>query len=168
MQEEYISEAIVLMIDSNGDLDKVVSVFTKNFGKIIAKVKSASKITSKLRGHLEPGNLIIARLIFKNKFQLVDVLKQEKLNLNFYDLYLLNKILPEMEQDENLYFKLKNSIFSWFDVLKILGWDPKEANCINCGSKKIFVFDIVSQNFFCQNCLNLNIVKNNKNDLIYL
>lgn len=167
MQEEYISEGIVLDIESNGDLDKIVSVFTKNFGKIIAKVKSANKINSKLRGHIDPGNLIIVRFIFKNKFQLVDVLKEKKLNLNFIDLALLNKLLPEMEQDEHLYFKLKNEIFNWVDILKILGWSPQEASCNSCGSKNIFIFDINSQNFFCKNCY-LNIFKNNKNDLIYL
>lgn len=167
MQEEYISEAIVLKIFSNGDLDKIVSVFTKNFGKIIAKVKSANKISSKLRGHLEPGNLIITRLIFKNKFQLVDALKQEKLNLNFKDLDLLDKILPEMEQDENLYFKLRNDNFNWSEVLKILGWNPKEAYCDNCNSENISIFNINSQKFFCNNCYKY-IGKNNQNDLIYL
>lgn len=167
MQEEYISEGIVLNIESNGDLDKTVSVFTKNFGKIVAKVKSANKINSKLRGHIEPSNLVIARFIFKNKFQLVDILKEKKLNLNFVDLELLNKLLPEMEQEENLYFKLKNETFNWFEILKILGWSPKEASCSNCGVKNIFIFDINSQDFFCGNCY-LNIFKNNKNDLIYL
>lgn len=167
MQEEYISEAIVLTIEPNGDLDCRSSLLTKNFGKITAKVKSAKKITSKLRGHLEPGNLVISRFVFKNNFQLVDVLKQDKLNLNFKDLYLLNKILPEMEEEQNLYLKLKNNDLNWFEILKILGWNPKEAQCFNCGSKNIYAFDIDSQEFFCKNCL-LVISKNFKNELIYL
>jgi recombinational DNA repair protein (RecF pathway) len=167
MQEEYISEAIVLTIESNGDLDCRAALFTKNFGKITAKVKSAKKITSKLRGHLEPGNLVISRFVLKNSFQLVDVLKQSKLNLDFRDLYLLNKILPEMEEEQNLYLKLKNNDFNWMEILKILGWNPKEAKCFNCGSKNIYAFDIDSQDFFCEKCL-LTISKNLKNELIYL
>ncbi|MGB9608748.1 MAG: DNA repair protein RecO [Minisyncoccia bacterium] len=167
MQEEYISEGIVLNLESNGDLDLKISLLTEKFGKMIAKVKSAKKITSKLRGHLEPASLVIARIVFKRNFQLVDVLIKKKLNLNFWDLNLLSKILPEMEPEEKLYFKLKNNNFNWFDILKILGWDPKEAKCFNCGKKNPNVFNIDSQEFVCLDCSS-HIFKNFKNELIYL
>ncbi|MEK7212689.1 MAG: recombination protein O N-terminal domain-containing protein, partial [Patescibacteria group bacterium] len=50
--QEYLSEAVVLDAVPNGDLDLRVHLFTKKFGKLTAKVKSARKITSKLAGHL--------------------------------------------------------------------------------------------------------------------
>lgn len=164
MSYEYISEAIVLSTQTAGDLDLKVSFLTYDFGKIIAKVKSARKLTSKLRGHIEPLNLVLARIVFKNYFQLVDVLKVNSLNLNFYNLFLLDKLLPELEPEKEIYLSLKRNIFNWKDILKILGWDLKEARCNNCSLKNVYVFDINSQKFFCKRCS----FHQPKNDLIYL
>jgi len=164
MTQEYFGEAIVLDLDFNGDMDLRVSLFTLNFGKIIAKVKSARKITSKLRGHIEPANLVLYRIVSKRGFQLVDVLKQKKLNLDIKNLYLLDKILIELENEKNLYFDLKREKFDWNRILKILGWDPKESNCSKCFSKNPKVFHINSQEFFCVSCS----FEIPKNELIYI
>lgn len=164
MAYEYITEAIILDTEPNGDLDLKVSILTYDFGKIIAKVKSARKLTSKLRGHIEPGYLVCSRIVFKNYFQLVDALKIKKLNLDFFNLFLLNKLLPEFELEKEIYLALKKNIFNWKDILKILGWDLKEARCAICSSKDINAFEINSQNFLCKTCSFLKA----KNDLIYL
>ncbi len=165
MNEEYISEGIVLNSEPI-DLDAKVYLLTLNFGKIICSVTSARKITSKLNGHIQPGNLVIARIVLghKNNFKLVDVLKQKKLKLNFLDLYFLNKLLPELEPEIVLYYNLKNENFNWKKILKILGWDPKESKCFFCNSSKIFCFNINLQSFLCENCS----LRFSKNELIYL
>lgn len=164
MSHEYISESIVLYTQPAGDLDLKVSLLTYDFGKIIARVKSARKLTSKLRSHIEPSNLVLSRIVFKNYFQLVDVLKVNSLNLDFYNLFLLDKLLPEAEPEKEIYLALKQNIFHWKDFLKILGWDLKEAWCNDCLSKNIDFFEINSQKFFCEACSS----NKAKNDLIYL
>jgi len=165
MVKEYITKAIVLDTKST-DLDILASLFTFNFGKIICHLKSARKITSKLKGHISSGNLVVARIILGRQggFKLADVLKEKKLNLDFSDLYLLDKLLPELDPEKILYNKLENNEFNWSNILEILGWSPKESQCSICGSFNVFAFNIGSQSFFCQKCS----LRFKKNELIYL
>ena len=63
---EYLSEAVVLDKETSGDLDIRVSMFTKKFGKLKVRAKSARRIVSKLSPHLEPGNVAQVRIIEKS------------------------------------------------------------------------------------------------------
>lgn len=60
---EYCVEALVLGKEDLGEIDGVVELYTAEFGKISAKIKSAKKITSKLSGHLEPFGAAAVRLV---------------------------------------------------------------------------------------------------------
>lgn len=150
---EYVTEAIVLNREENGDLDSRVSLFTRQFGKLIAKAKSARKITSKLSAHLEPGTLTQVRLVEKNGLNITDALSRSRINIGFPDLYKLNMILGEAEPDRKLWQILKEEKFSWKEVLKILGWDPDFAACGICGKEGNLKFFIETQEFFCRACL---------------
>ena len=77
--QEYLSEAVVLDRLANGDLNGRVVFLTKRFGKLVGKARSIRKITSKLSGHLQPGNLVQVRMIEKNGLQIVDALKKSRL-----------------------------------------------------------------------------------------
>lgn len=161
--QEYSTEAIVLDKETNGDLDVRVMLFTKKFGKLIGKAKSARKITSKLSGHLESGNLIQARLVEKGGLQIVDALKKEKLSNAPADFYFLGRLLADAEPESDLWRALTEGNFSWHEVLKILGWDPEFAACSAC-KKRASAFHAKSQEFFCGVCvLNLK-----KEEVIYI
>ena len=149
---EYLSEAIVLDKETNGDLDARVSLFTKKFGKMTAKAKSARRIVSKLSPHLEPGNVIQARLIEKGTLHIVDALKQSRLRTSPGSLYFLNRILADGEPDLRLWRLLLSSDFDWVRTLEILGWDPREAVCSLCAVEKPPVFSVFRQEFFCGKC----------------
>jgi len=149
---EYFSEAVVLDKEPFGEMDVKVSLFTKKFGKIVARAKSARKITSKLSAHLEPGGLVKVRLVEKNGFQAVDALKIAKINISLFNLFLLNKVLAEMEPDFSIWQILVSNDFNWRKILKILGWDPKEAVCSKCGKSRTAAFNFLNQEFFCQMC----------------
>ena len=151
--QEYLSEAIVLNKEANGDLDIRVAFFTKKFGKLKAKAKSARKITSKLSGHLEPGFLSQVRLVEKNGLQVVDALKKSFLDLNLPDLRRLEKILAEGEPDHKIWHMLAQNTLDWEEILKILGWDPAFAHCSHCGKSTPALFDSRNQEFFCRDCL---------------
>lgn len=149
--QEYLSEAVVLGIYPNGDMDARISLFTKKFGKLVAKAKSVKKINSKLAGHLQPGNLVRVRLVEKNGLQAADALKSSRLNIKPMDLYFLNNLLPEAEPDLELWQAITGGLWSWREILRIFGWDPREASCRLCRKPPAY-FHIGDQEFLCSNC----------------
>ncbi len=150
--QEYFTEALVLDKEPNGDLDSRIIILTKNFGKLIAKAKSARRITSKLAGHLEPTNFIKVRLVEKNGLQIVDALKTSRSKIPLADLYFLSQLLAEGEPEPAIWDLLFKKEFSWPKALKILGWDPDSASCASCPAKAAS-FHLKTQEFFCQKCL---------------
>ena len=160
---EYLSEAVVLSREPSGDLDSRFSVFTKRFGKLVGKAKSARKITSKLAGHLEPGNLVFLRIVEKSGLQIVDALKQERAALSHYDLHCLDRLLGEGEPDPALW-QLISRDFGWRKALSLLGWDAREARCETCGKRDPLWFDLGGQRFFCEACAS----KAKKGEVLYI
>lgn len=148
---EYIGEAVVLARDPQGEQDSRVSLFTKRWGKMVAKAVSARKLTSKLSPHLEPGNLALVRLIEKNGLIVADALKKSKTGIGLRELHFLNRMLAETEPDAELWHAMTGGRFSWTNILRILGWDPAEAQCDACG-KAPELFHLARQEFFCRTC----------------
>src|SRR3989338_4837679 len=167
--QEYLSEAIILDFLPNGDLNGRVVFLTKRFGKLVGRVKSIRKITSKLSGHLQPGNLIQLRMIEKNGLQVVDALKKSRLpaqaglGLSLSELRFLGELLAEAEPEFTIWEMLVTRRFSWNTALKILGWDPDFASCAMCAAK-IEAFHPRTQEFFCKNCAS----KLRPDEVIYL
>ncbi|MEK7547153.1 MAG: recombination protein O N-terminal domain-containing protein [Patescibacteria group bacterium] len=149
--QEYLSEAVVLDRLPNGNLDGRVVFLTKRFGKLTGKAKSVRKITSKLSGHLQPGNLIQLRLVEKNGLQVVDALKKSKLSFSPSELRFLGEVLAEAEPEFRIWEMLVAGAFSWSETLRILGWDPNFASCAGCHGT-IDAFHPRTQEFFCKNC----------------
>ena len=147
-----MSEAIVLKKVPLGDCDNRYVLFTRRFGKLAAKAKSARKITSKLAGHLEPGNVIRVRLIEKSGLQIVDALKETRLGVSPENLSLFSDILPDGEAEQALWANCRTGVFAWRGILRTLGWDPEYAACTACDSPKVFSFHGRSQEFFCRQC----------------
>jgi len=165
--QEYLTDAVVLTREPNGDMDSRFSVFTKRYGKFTAKAKSARKITSKLSGHLEPGSISSLRIVEKNGLQIVDALKKNKIAANPRDLCLLSGLLADSEPDLGLWNLICGGVsaprrdigaaagaaeFHWRRILKILGWDPAHAACAICGKSDPAVFDAEALEFFCASC----------------
>ena len=133
--QEYFSDAIVLDRLANGDLDSRIVLFTKHFGKLVAKAKSSRKITSKLSGHLEPGNLVQARLVEKNGLQVVDALKKSRLDVKPADLYFLNQLLAEAEPDSKIWELLIKNQFHWREIFAFdLGIGTATSHTLPLGS----------------------------------
>ncbi|MBI4084997.1 MAG: recombination protein O N-terminal domain-containing protein, partial [Candidatus Liptonbacteria bacterium] len=149
--QEYLSEAIVLDRLPNGDLDGRIVFLTRRFGKLIGKAKSIKKITSKLSGHLQPGNVVQVRLVEKNGLQVVDALKKSRLEFSPAELHFLGEILADSEPEFTIWEMLVGNNFSWEKVLRILGWDPSFASCAACGGQAES-FHSRTQEFFCKDC----------------
>jgi len=150
--EEYVTDAIVLKKGSSGECDGRYTLFSERFGKIFAKAKSSRLITSKLAGHLEPGTVAKVRFIDKGSAQIVDALKASRIDVSPGDLILLRDLLPDLQADPELWSLLMSRPFSWNDVLRTLGWDPRGALCALCRRKALWFF-IPRQEFFCDTCV---------------
>jgi recombinational DNA repair protein (RecF pathway) len=146
---EYVTKAVVLdKATRGGEADARYSFFTERYGKVTAKATSSRKIISKLAGHLEPGTLVAVRIIEQHGTKVVDALKITRVQIGMRSLAALNELLGEWEPDAEMWHELVavvpsatepkgtmlgKATFSWARALAILGWDPREAVCANCG-----------------------------------
>ncbi len=148
--QEYVTDVIVLKKDPLGDMDGRYTLFTKRFGRIMAKAKSSRKITSKLAPHLEPGIMAKVRFIETKGTQLIDALKSGHVSLPLSDLHFLSQLLPDAEPEPALWELLTGGNFTWAAALAILGWDPADAECVECGAKHPTYFYLTRQEFYCR------------------
>ena len=180
---EVITEAVVLDKEDLGEQDSRVFLYTKDLGKIAAKATSARKITSKLAGHLQPFNLITARLISKQNFfdgkgfQLADALSidnsknlksdPELLSEAIKTFDLIRRSIPEGVPDRELWEFLggilnKEAPAHLSNALQILGFDSAYAVCELCDNSKPGYFFPKNNFFVCQSCRAVsNEIKNN-------
>jgi recombinational DNA repair protein (RecF pathway) len=166
---EYASEAIVLNKRPNGNMDTRYAIFTKKFGKMMAKATSARKVTSKLAGHLEPGTVSRVRLIEKNGLRVVDALregmllgdgkphptlplKEEWQAPTLHGLMLLDRLLAEAQPEPFVWAMVRQGQLAWRPILGALGWDPGEATCSACYAIPVSGFSVARQDFFCARC----------------
>jgi DNA repair protein RecO (recombination protein O) len=172
IMREYISEALILDKRESGHQDARYAIFTKKFGKMTAKAKSARKVASKLAGHLEPGTVARVRLIEKNGLQVVDALREgsilagmeskpiqpssggeeESVRPALHDLSLLGRLLAEAEPEPFIWAMVQQGKFDWRSVVSSLGWDPGEAACSVCRASPVAGFSVACQDFFCARC----------------
>ena len=110
---EFTVEAIVLGLEEVGEYDRRFFLYTRDFGKVVARATSIRKITSKLAGHMETGNLVIVRLANKSesdRYQLTDALRVSRPSLFtgtfgtlFSILELFQRASPEGIPDQELW-----------------------------------------------------------------
>lgn len=148
--QEYVTDAIVLKKDPLGDQDGRYVLFTKRFGRIVAKAKSSRKITSKLAPHLEPGMVAKVRFIETKGTQLIDALKSGDIALPLAQLHALNQLIPDADPEPALWELLVSGGFAWPRALAILGWDPEGAECTACAAPHPEYFFIARQEFYCR------------------
>lgn len=164
--QEFVTDALVLGIRSFSNKDRQVDLFTKDFGRIKARVKSGSKPTSKLSPHLDPLNKVVVRLFEKNRFTVTDVLTEKRFedirkdkdlfSMALNILFLLRSIFPQEMPDRRLWHYLiaglEDKKLGIETFLEILGYNPKLAPCFNCSNKGNNKFFVPDQLFVCHRC----------------
>lgn len=150
---EHYTTAIVLKVSPKGEIDSIVTLYTKDFGKVIAKAKSLKKITSKLAGHLMPGNIVQIRLIEHgdgNGLQVLDALS-DKGGGNIGDMlrfvgFIDKMTLPAMP-DLNLWYEAEKAVRTgdftpqrYRKVLGALGFGSESLICDDCQSNSVAYF----------------------------
>jgi len=117
------TEAIVIKQRHSKEQDLLVTLLTPRDGKITALAKGVKNIKSSRLGSLQLGNIIKAHLYQKNNFlwlsetkTISQFLQTDKnlaqLNLLFYFLEIINRLIADNQQIEGLYTISKNIINS--------------------------------------------------------
>ncbi len=144
------TEAIILRIADLGEVDRFLTIYTKEFGKMQVVARGVKKVESKLRYHLEPlgySNLIV---IEGRNFRIVKdaILKDhfltmredlERIKMVYKIVDLVDELIVGEEKDEdiwNLLLKIfehinagratSNIVQNFQDnLLRLLGYDPE-------------------------------------------
>lgn len=115
----YSSEAIVLFRKNYKEVDRIIFLFSKKYGKLKLIAKGIRKIKSRKRGHLE----VFSKLKFiASKTKALDIITEaeiindynkirnnlNKLTLAYYFCEVVEKITREDEAIDSVYFLLDN------------------------------------------------------------
>jgi DNA repair protein RecO (recombination protein O) len=110
----YKTEGIIIRAADMGELDRLLFVYTRGYGKISARAISARKKESKLRGLLEPftrGQFLLAKsktVDIVTDFEVIDSLSclhrnLENLAYAYYFSELIDKLISSPERDEDIW-----------------------------------------------------------------
>lgn len=117
----YSTEGVILKRIDVGEADSLFTIYTKDFGKILARAQGIKKETAKLKGHLEPLNLSAMSFVLgKNGPRITSAelssffpsIRREidKLRAASYIMSFIDKHCFDGEKDEKLWGLLLTSL----------------------------------------------------------
>lgn len=179
----FKTEGIVLKSTEYEEADKIVTIYTKDYGKITAIAKGVRKTKSKFGSSLE----ILTHSIFLfYKGRNIDIVSQTEIIESFFStskevikfafaancVEIVNKLTEEREINIGLFNLLKEILhylrdskdpklltlsFKW-QTMSILGYKPSLNHCCRCNKgvdnqKGMYFFNIKEGGLVCNNCL---------------
>lgn len=164
MPEKFRSlrvEAVVIRHSDFGEADRLLTLYTREHGKVRAIAKGARKIASRKAGHLEPFTRVKLQLARGRDLFLVTQAEtieaylplREDLALTGYAAYaleLLDRFVPDEEAASPSLYRLLTDTLSrladrplpWLTIrvyemrlLDFLGFRPQLFECVNCESE---------------------------------
>ena len=177
----FRAEAVVLQHSDFGEADRLLTLYTREHGKVCAIVKGARKIASRKAGHLEPFTRVRLQLARGRDLMIVTQAEtveaypalREDLTLTGYAAYVL-ELLDRFVPDEqiavpSLYRLLTETLarlatesIPWLTVrsyemrlLDLLGFRPQLFECANCGKEIVAeaqFFSAALGGAVCPNC----------------
>ncbi|MDP2672979.1 MAG: DNA repair protein RecO, partial [Nanoarchaeota archaeon] len=111
----YSSEGIILSRKNYSEADRILVVFSKNYGKLSLLAKGVRKLKSKKRGHLEIFSHIKFSAVKTNAIDImtevetINTFSKVRVNLNKISLayYFCEVVIKTTREDE-----IKNNIFN--------------------------------------------------------
>lgn len=158
----YKAEAIVLRQQTMGEADRVVTLFTREYGKLRAVARGIRRPTSRLGGRVEPfthARLLLARGRTLDVIAQADVVGafaglRADLTRTGYAAYiaeLVDRFLPERDRHESVFVLVRTALQDleqageeeaelyalWFalHLAEDLGYRPEAAVCVGCGRR---------------------------------
>ena len=176
----YQTEAIVIKKSRFGEIDRLVTLYTPDYGKIIAIAKGAMRPKSKLGGNLE---LLTHTLVLLARGRNLDIITQAQtidnfmalrenlylISCSFYISELLDAFTEENAEDKQLFElilitlqELSNGkdveqVLHYFELhlLEHLGYKPRLDRCVSCGREllpEVNYFSPVQGGTLCREC----------------
>lgn len=117
----YNAEGIVLKRRSSGEADKIITVFTKQYGKIRVMAKGIRRITSRRAGHLEIFHDVVltlyqgrgmdivseAQSVYRAKHLTTDM---TKIGYAYCLCELVDQIMPEKQEHRDIFILLRDAL----------------------------------------------------------
>lgn len=153
----YKTPAIVLRQRKLGDVDKIITLYSANYGKLEAVAKGVRRVTSRLAGNVEPlthGAYMLAHgrsLDIITQAQAIENLRPlrddlERLSRALYVAELVDRGTEEREENFALYRLLLDTLrrlaerdeldlaLRYFEMalLDLLGYRPELRECVSC------------------------------------
>jgi DNA repair protein RecO (recombination protein O) len=141
-----------------GDADKIVTLYSANFGKLEAIAKGVRRVTSRLAGHVEPlnhGSFLIAHgrnLDIVTQAQSIETFQHlrgdlTRLSKALYTAELVDRFTEERSENFALYRLLLDTLrrleeaddlelvcrYFEMQLLSLLGYQPELRRCVVCG-----------------------------------
>ena len=121
MGSTYRTEGIILKRLSVGEADRILTIFTKHYGKIRAIAKGVRKITSRKGGNVELFNHVTLFLVrgrnldILTEAQALNTFKDwrkdlKKVGLAYYLCELVDRLTPEEQENRAVFDLLKKSL----------------------------------------------------------
>jgi len=148
----FKTEGFIIKRRNFGEADRILTIFSKHYGKMQAKAPGVRKITSKRSPHIELLNLSVFTLYKSSRSTLsivteASTLKNfsslkgdlKKIGFSFYICELLNNLCAENQENNKVFYLVKDTLvnlenFSSYDsildefeerLLTVLGFAPK-------------------------------------------
>jgi DNA repair protein RecO (recombination protein O) len=157
----YRVDSIVLKHYDYGEADRILTLYTRQKGKLKVIAKGVRKVRSQKGGHLEPFTHASLQLATGRTWDLVsqaeaqnifpNLLKNlETLGFASYVVELVDRFMPEEEENQRVFNLLKNTlarldngehsaglVLRYFEVrlLDVLGFRPELKNCVVTGEE---------------------------------
>jgi DNA repair protein RecO len=121
MPKQVQTEAFVLKKKSLPTRDTIITLLTKDFGKLSSFAKGVKTVTSKRQPHLQTGNLIEVRLHKSNEKHylqettLISAFSEikknpHKLSSMYLLFFVIDRLFPEGQKEEHSYELIKGFI----------------------------------------------------------
>jgi len=129
MHRYYKTEGIIVKRRNFGEADRILTVLTKNYGKIQVKAPGVRKITSRRSSHIELLNL--ARFTLYRSFRVTlpivtEAQTQEefltiknnlkKIGLAYYICELIDRFCAQNQENRTVFFLVRDTLFRLADL----------------------------------------------------
>lgn len=180
MAGTYRDEAVVLRSIKLGEADRIVTLFTRDHGKVRAVAKGVRKTKSRFGGRLEPFNRLQV-LLYRGKGDLDTITSAdvEEANVGLRRDYLnlaaagtvaevVERITPDRERSLPIYTLLTSGLRSLSEhgaasivpafllkLLSVSGYHPQLRVCAGCGNSRVLGgFSSLLGGAVCEGCWN--------------
>jgi DNA repair protein RecO (recombination protein O) len=172
----YKDEGVVLRTIKLGEADRIVTLYTRDNGKVRAVAKGIRKTKSRFGGRLEPYTRV-ALMMYRGReldtITSVDILETNKDVRRDFDRLagaaalaeLVDKITPDREKAYPIYSLLVGGLSALSDgkgpsvvpgfmikLLSLAGYHPQLTICVSCGSKTLGGFSVSLGGVLCEDC----------------